>query len=212
MSNNTTHDERLKNRSDEMNAQLTRRAMLGKTATAAVAAVGVQNWVFSIGSDGNIVKAQSRGKNWKPDFFSRKEITQIELLCETIIPKTDTAGASEARVHEYIDLLYSVDTKANQGQFRDGLKWLDRRCKKLYKTNIVKSTPDTLHTLLEPVSDLHDSHAQDLRLGVELFRNLKSKTITGYYTSKEGRVQELGLPEHMMMTSFNGCTHTDGEH
>ena len=212
MSNNTANDERVQNGSDAMNAKLTRRAMLGKTATAAVAAAGVQDWVFSMGSDGNIIKAQSRGKAWKSDFFSRKEIEQVEMLCETIIPKTDTAGAREARVHEYIDLLYSVDTRANQSAFRDGLKWLDKRCKKLYKTNIVKSTPDTLHTLLEPVSDLHDSHAQDLKPGVELFRNLKSKTITGYYTSKEGRVQELGLPEHTMMTTFNGCTHSDEEH
>ena len=61
-------------------------------------------------------------------------------------------------------------------------------------------------------SDTRNSHPDELKIGAELFRDLKTKTIVGYYTSKEGRVEELGLPEHTMMTTFNGCTHSGDDH
>jgi len=195
-----------------MTTEITRRNMLGMTATAAATALGASNWIFSFDEDGNVVRAATKNGQWSPDFFSKKEIAQVEALCETIIPKTDTAGASEARVHEYIDLLYSVDSESNQDRVQDGLKWLDKRCKKIQKTSISKASPDQLIALLEPLSDEHTSHPDDLEIGAALFRDLKSKTITGYYTSKEGRVEELGLPEHTIMTTFDGCAHSRQDH
>ena len=198
-----------------MNQEITRRNMLGlsatATATAAATALGASEWIFAIDADGNVVKAATKNGQWIPDFFSKKEIAQVEALCETIIPKTDTAGASEARVREYVDLMYSVESEINQVAVRTGLKWIEKLCKKTQRTSIAKASPEQLVALLEPLSDDHDSHSEDLEIGANLFRDLKSKTIVGYYTSKEGRVQELGLPEHTMMTTYDGCTH-NGEH
>jgi hypothetical protein len=193
-----------------MTTKMTRRAMLGMTATAT--ALGATNWIFALDGDGNVVKATTKNGKWIPDFFSKKEIVQIEVLCETIIPKTDTAGASEARVHEYIDLIFSIASEPMQDQVRDGLKWMDKRCKKTQKSNIAKASPEELIALLDPLSDEHNNHPPELKLGVELFRDLKAKTILGYYTSKDGRAQELGLPEHTMMTTFAGCTHQGDDH
>ena len=193
-----------------MNTEMTRRAMLGMTAAAT--ALSATDWIFAFDSDGNVVKAETKNGKWSPDFFSKKEIEQVEALCETIIPQTTTSGARAARVHEYIDLLFSVDSESNQDGVRDGLKWLEKRCKKTLKTSIAKASPAERIALLEPLSDAHDSQPEDLRIGVSLFRDLKAKTITGYYTSKEGRVEELGLPEHTMMTSFEGCTHGADAH
>ncbi|HIA47457.1 MAG TPA: gluconate 2-dehydrogenase subunit 3 family protein [Candidatus Hydrogenedentes bacterium] len=197
-----------------MTTEITRRSMLGMTATTAataLSALSASNWIFAFDEDGSVVKAATKNGQWSPDFFSNKEITQLETLCETIIPKTDTAGASEARVHEYIDLLYSVDSEENQDRVKNGLKWLDKRYKKIQKSNIAKASPEQLIGLLEPLSDTKNSHPSELEIGVDLFRDLKAKTITGYYTSKEGRVEELGLPEHTMMTTYDGCAH-NGEH
>ena len=114
-----------------MKPKMTRRAMLGLTATAT--GLAATDWIFALDGDGNIVKAATKNGNWIPDFFSKKEIVQVEALCETIIPKTDTAGASEARVHEYIDLLFSIAPESSQDDVRAGLKWLDKRCKKTQK-------------------------------------------------------------------------------
>lgn len=195
-----------------MPEQLTRRAMLTRTAGAAALAATSTNWIFAFDDAGNVIKAATKNGEWSPDFLSKKEVEQVALLCETLIPKTDTAGAMEARVHEYIDLIYSIAPDSNQDRFKDGLKWMDKHCKKTQKTTIAKAEPEELIALLETVSDAHESHDEKLETGVAFFRDLKGRTITGYYTSKEGRVQELGLPEHTMMTTFEGCPHGDDEH
>ena len=193
-----------------MTTKMTRRTMLGMTATAT--ALGATDWIFVLDGDVNVVKAATKNGNWIPDFFSKKEIVQIEALCETIIPKTDTAGASEARVHEYADLIFSIAPEPMQDQVRDGLKWMDKRCKKTQKSSIAKASPEELIALLGPLSDEHTNHSAELKIGVSFFRDLKAKTILGYYTSKEGRVQELSLPEHTMMTTFMGCAHKGEDH
>ncbi|MFP6582492.1 MAG: gluconate 2-dehydrogenase subunit 3 family protein [Candidatus Hydrogenedentota bacterium] len=195
-----------------MPEQMTRRAMLTRAAGAAATAVTTSHWIFALNDQGEIVRAATKNGKWSPDFFSKKEIVQITLLCETIIPKTDTVGAQEARVHEYIDLIYSIASKDSQNRFRNGLKWMDKHCKKTQKTSIAKAKPEELIALLETVSDEHESHPEKLEIGVAFFRDLKGRTITGYYTSKEGRVEELGLPEHTMMTTFEGCTHSGDTH
>ena len=81
-----------------MAEQMTRRAMLTRTAGAAAVAVTGSNWVFAFDESGNVVKAATKDGKWVPDFFSKKEIELVAKLCETIIPKTDTAGAMDARV------------------------------------------------------------------------------------------------------------------
>lgn len=193
-----------------MSDSISRRTLL-KRAAAATTAAATSHWVFALDSNGTIVKAQSRDE-WKPEHFSNKEIERIAKLCETIIPKTDTAGAMDARVHEYIDFYFSIADDDEQDRFEDGLKWMDKHCKRSQDTNIIKAEPHELVALLESVSDEHASIPDDLEEGAAFFRELKRHTITGYYTSREGRVQELGLPEHTMMTTFEGCTHPAGEH
>lgn len=189
-----------------MSHSISRRTILKASAAALTT-----NWIFALDSYGNIVKAQSN-KEWKPEHFSKKEIERLTKLCETIIPKTDTPGAAEARVHEYIDFYFSVASKDVQKRFEDGLKWLDKHCKRTQDANIIKAEPQELVALMESVSDVNASLPEDLQEGATFFRELKRHTITGYYTSREGRVHELGLPEHTMMTTFEGCTHADSEH
>jgi glucoside 3-dehydrogenase (cytochrome c) hitch-hiker subunit len=191
--------------------ELTRREMLGRTAGAAATALAGSHWVFQAGPDGSITKVAAAASDWKPLVFSSKEGEQLARLCETIIPETDTAGARTARVHEYIDVALSIGSQGNRDRFKEQLKWMDKYCKKTQKVAIHKASPEQLIALLDPLSDEHESHPEELKTGASFFRDLKSKTIFGYYTSKEGRVQELGLPEHTMMTTFDGCTH-GGEH
>ena len=190
-----------------MSDSISRRTMLKQSAAAAAASY----WVFALDDSGAIVKAASRDE-WKPDHFSKKEIERITKLCETIIPETDTPGAAAARVHEYIDFYFSVADDDEQDRFEDGLKWLDKHCKRSQDTTIQKAEPQEMIALLETVSDANSSIPEDLQEGAAFFRELKRHTITGYYTSREGRVHELGLPEHTMMTTYEGCTHADGEH
>ena len=192
-----------------MSNEISRREMLSMTAAGAVASV---SWVYRIDSQGKIVKqVVESAEEWKPQTLTSKEADQLSVLCETILPETDTPGAKTARVHEYIDLALSMESEDNKNRMRDGLKWLDKQCKKTQKKSIVKASTEQLIDLLTPLSDEHDNHPDELKPGATILRNLKSRTIFAYFTSKEGRVEALGLPEFTKMTTFDGCTH-QGNH
>jgi hypothetical protein len=191
------------------NQKMSRRTMLGLTASAATAAAGI-DWVFAVNGEGKIVKAAGNAE-WSPIVLSGKQAERLAAVCEAIIPRTDTPGARDARVHEYIDLSLSIESGPVQTRFLEGLDWLDKYCKKQTRRTLDKVDPADLDAVLEPLSDAHEDHDEDLRPGVSFFSDIKSRTIFGYYTSREGWVEELGRPEFVGMEKFLGCPHS-GQH
>lgn len=196
-----------------MSKPLSRRKVLGMAAGAAATAVPALRWVFAVGGDGAIVKAAAKagGGEWKPLFFSRRRADAVAALAETIVPRTDTPGARDARVHEFIDLELSLLEGAAPKRFLEGLDWIEARCKKEYGTRVAKAAAAELEELLTAVSDLHETHAEGLEPGVRFFKDLKRRTLFAYYTSQEGRV-ELGLPKGPAMGRFRGCGHEGEDH
>lgn len=194
-----------------MNHEITRRGLL-KLSGAATAALAGANWIFRATNDGRVVKAQTGNTAaFKPMFFSEAQVLQLAAVCETIIPRTDTPGARDARVHEYIDVAMTVESEAVSKRFRDGLVWLEAQCKKNARKSLAEASPEQLVALLSSISDDNPDIAVERKSGAAFFTDLKARTIFGYYTSREGWVEELGLPEHVGMEKFTGCTH-DGAH
>lgn len=193
---------------------ISRRNMLGMTAGAAATAFAGSDWVFALTENGSIVKAATKEGSaaWKPVLLSKSEAEQVAIVCEAIIPRTDTAGARDARVHEYIDLALSVERKKSQRSFREGLKWLNRNCKDLTGKGLRKASETDLAKILDSISDKHDAHPDTLKTGASFFKDIKRRTIFGYYTSKEGRVQELGKRAAVSMETYEGCTHGPDAH
>ncbi len=195
-----------------MNDELSRRSLLKMTAGAATALAG-SNWAFRVAGGGRIVKAQTEtAAAWKPLFLSEAEGQSLAALCEAIIPRTNTPGARDARVHEYIDLALSIETAPVQKRFRDGLAWMEEHCRKQTRKSPADASGDEVAAALAMVSDANKSVADALKPGASFFGDLKSRTIFGYYTSREGWVEELGRPEHVGMEKWVGCPHPDGTH
>lgn len=192
-----------------MSNEISRRNLL-KLSAGAATALGM-NWIFRATDDGRVVKAQTEGAiAFKPEFFSDAEIQQLAAVCETIIPRTDTPGARDARVHEYIDVAMTVEAESSSKRFRDGLAWLEGYCKKETKKSLAEANADQLITLLTSISDDNASVKEDARPGATFFTDVKTRTIFGYYTSREGWVEELGRPEHIGMEKFvGGCEDAD---
>ena len=46
-------------------------------------------------------------------------------------------------------------------------------------------------------------------MGVEFFRGLKALTITGYYTSRIGMLEELGDDGRVVFSDYIGCVHRE---
>jgi len=195
-----------------MSNEITRRNVL-KLAAGAAGAAASSHWVFRLASDGRIVKAATAdGEAFVPTVLRKKELDQLAAVCEAIIPQTNTPGARAARVHEYIDVALSIESEGSQKLFREGLDWLDTHCKKTTGNNLLKASPEDMIKALTPLSDANDTIADDLKPGATFFSTVKSKTIFGYYTSREGWVEELGRPEHVGMEKWFGCAHGGAGH
>lgn len=69
--------------------------------------------------------ALAQQTNWTPLTFDAHQNNTVVVLCEIIIPKTDTPGAKEANVNRYIDLIITDGVDTQRTQFLDGLGWLD---------------------------------------------------------------------------------------
>ncbi|HEX2464291.1 MAG TPA: gluconate 2-dehydrogenase subunit 3 family protein [Thermoanaerobaculia bacterium] len=191
--------------------ELTRRTAVGLATGAALSLAAGESWVFAA-REGDVVKTPGDAAAWRPVLLDQREAEGLARLVDALIPRTATPGARDARVHEYIDLAVSLEPVEEKKAFVDGLRWLDRRCQRTHGTDLATAEPADLVALLHTVSDEHEDPPKSLLPGTRFFADLKRRTIFGYYTSLEGRVQELGLPEAVSLQTWRGCPHPGGQH
>lgn len=120
------------------------------------------------------------------------ELALVAAMAEGIIPKTDTPGAVEAGVPEFIALLFSEwFSAAEQSTFRTGLLSFDTASRNRFGRDFAACTAEQRQMLLiewdDAVAAARESHAASL----PPFAQLKSLTVIGYYTSQVGQEQEL---------------------
>jgi hypothetical protein len=135
--------------------------------------------------------------SYVPKVFTAAELRTVGALCETIIPRTKTPGAFDAKVHEIIDEnLFS--RRPQQAAWRKGLVEVSTLSRKLYK----KEYADL---------DLGDQAAVMTELAAKspFFKTLKDATADAYYSTKEGLMTELGWDAAKPMPEFKGCTHPE---
>lgn len=127
---------------------------------------------------------------YKPKWATPAEMKQIAALADLIIPRTDTPGASDAKVHEFIDYTLSTDAK-RISELRDGLKWF-----------AAISANGQIDALKKAAASPRTKEGR-------FFRLFKDLTIDGYYASREGLVTELGWSGNTFLPEFKGCTHPE---
>lgn len=122
------------------------------------------------------------------DLLSADEIAFVSDLVETIIPTTDTPGAIAAGVPDYIHLMLARWYKSDERKvILDGFKAIGARARERYGRDFTKLTPAERLTLLQGF----DAEAYGSSEGEHFFRQIKSLTVAGYYTSEIGATQEL---------------------
>jgi hypothetical protein len=134
----------------------------------------------------------------------------IADLAETIIPATDTPGAKEARVHDYIILMIKdcTDIKS-QNKFIGGLKDLEHYCASVYERSFAKCTENEKQQVLKHFEEKGRNYkgiigkAQNRFLGKSFFNTLKEYTASGYCSSEIGATK--GLAYVHIPGKFLGC-------
>jgi hypothetical protein len=140
---------------------------------------------------------QAADAAYAPKVFTASELRTVGALTETIIPRTKTPGALDAKVNEIIDESLAT-RKAQLATWRKGLGEVSSLSKKLYK----KEYADL---------DLADQAAVMTELAAKssFFKTLKDATCDAYYSTREGLMTELGWDAAKPMPEFKGCTHPE---
>jgi glucoside 3-dehydrogenase (cytochrome c) hitch-hiker subunit len=134
----------------------------------------------------------------------------LGALAETIIPATDTPGAKEAGVGDFIVMMIRECTGVKeQNKFIDGLKDLQGYCRSEFGKPYQSCNSGEQEKVLthfekkgRPMGGLAGK-VQNRYLGKSFFTILKDYTVEGYCTSEQGATR--GLAYMAVPGSFHGC-------
>lgn len=149
--------------------------------------------------------------------FTDDDIAFLDEVGETILPKTNSPGAKDAKIGGFMKTMVSdCYTKEDQDVFHAGIKKLNDACEKMHGHGIMKADATQRKELLIAMDKESKETAakkrefdreQNKREGEEFekgnkafkkatmpahyFTMMKQLTILGYFTSKEGRTGAL---------------------
>jgi len=195
-------------------SELTRRDALKKIAAGGAGAAAAVFWVDALVSAAEQhaahyhAPAAAAAGPWTPKVLSPVQNEAVIALAEIIIPKTDTPGATDARVNEFIDGVLADASEDNRKKFLDGLAWLDTHTTEPHGAPFTKLSHEQQLAVLTALSQLSPD-ASPVPPGAEFFQAIKSLTVTGYYTSEIAMKEEIGDDGLMFFAEFTGCTHKE---
>lgn len=145
-----------------------------------------------------------RELDWKPKFLSQDQAATVSEIAERIIPKTDTPGAKDAGVPEFIDLmLEDIYTEEEQQQFVEGLNQLEEDSESTYGDAFADLNPEQQDELLKKYAAeaMEQRNAGDK--AKPFFFTMKELTMLGFFTSEVGATQFLQYVA--VPGSYDGC-------
>lgn len=188
-----------------------RRDALKRLAIAGLSAATTPAWVTTLS---DIAHARAAGvpqktpTTWSPKVFTPHQNETVVSLTELIIPQTDTAGAKAAQVNVFIDTVLDDADASEREEFLRGLSWMDERSQELFGADFMDAESNEQAALLTIVSSEDNQSLAD-RTGVEFFQAIKQLTVTGYYTSEIGMLEELDDDGSVYFDDDPGCRHPE---
>jgi len=144
--------------------------------------------------------------------FSADRQALVSEVAEIIIPKTDTPGAKEAKVGEFIEkMLKECYAEKDQSSFNKGMEELEKKdfmkASPAEQTKILKEMETAARTESEKAGAEKKKYTEAGKeytdAGVPFFRLVKELTLLGYFTSEAGATQAL---EYVAVPGrYDGC-------
>ncbi len=136
-------------------------------------------------------QAEPKGDDWSPAWMTSEEGDLVKSIAERIIPKTETPGATDAGVHNFIDTMMTEFYQEKEKlAFRDGLKKVEADAQAAYKKSFVSLTPEQQDELLKKYDEEAYGEGRN-RDDKHFFRTMKELTILGFCTSEVGATEFL---------------------
>lgn len=127
-------------------------------------------------------------------FFTTDEISFLDEVAETIIPKTNTPGAKEAQVGAFMDVMVrDCYTKDDQKIFKEGIDKIKKLSKERFNKKFIDLQPEQRTELLTAVDndqkEYHKNKKDDQPN--HYFRMMRELTLLGFFTSEPGATKAL---------------------
>lgn len=130
--------------------------------------------------------------------FSEKDIAYLDEIAETIIPKTDTPGAKDAKVGAFMTVMVK-DTYDEKQQkiFLEGMTKLNDASKSKFSKSFMDITADQRKELLTGIDNEAKEYQKNKKREdpTHYFQMMKQLTLLGYFTSEPGATQALNYVE-----------------
>lgn len=182
-----------------MNQLIDRREALRKTAMLMGAAVSATAFAGLM----NGCKA-TPDLNYKPVFFNEDQARLVSELAGVIIPKTDTPGAKEVGVPNFIDkMVNECYKKEDQDRFLAGLATFDEEAKKAYGDSFIYCKPEDQLAFVKKINEQAITESKQNPGPRPFFLMAKELTLLGYFTSEPGATQVLQYEP--VPGAYKGC-------
>jgi hypothetical protein len=189
---------------------MNRRQALRSIALGGAGATAVPGWVARLGelAERRSAVFHAAQRPSSPVALTPAQFDAVATLAELIIPRTDTAGATDADVAGFIDTVLDDAPQAERQEFLRGLAWVDDRSRERFGSDFTGARPAQQEALLREIATADDATADDAA-GVTFFQAMKQLTVTGYYTSEPGMREELGDTGNLFFADDPGCGHPE---
>lgn len=151
--------------------------------------------------------------NTKGVQFSKEDIAFLNEVAETILPATNTPGAKEAKVGEFMQVMVSdCYEQKDQDRFMEGMKQLDVDSKKHHNKIFMESSMEERTAFLISLDKEAKTFNQNKKKEdpKHYFSTLKELTLFGFFTSEPGATKALRYVA--VPGKFEGCVpYTKGE-
>jgi hypothetical protein len=185
-----------------------RREVLRILATGSLLQLAPANLFAVLGEARRLIESQAALRT-----LNAHQYAMVKTMAEMIIPRTDTPGATDAGVAEFIDLMLTEwYEEAERTRFLAGLADVDSRSHARFAQDFVDSSSEQQSQILDALGQEMAGQIRENGLRMRgrgatpanfyaMFRQL---TLTAYYTSEVGATQELHF--EIIPDRYEGCT------
>ncbi len=165
-----------------------------------------------------LASCTAEAETWKPIFLSSEEKHMVTHLADVILPTTDTPGALDVNIPQFLDLMYhDIEKKENQELFKKGAAIFTKKFnipilegkkedfEKSLSSYFNISKEDSEYILKEqrlPLEKIKEDKIENYAL-YKFLLSVKYYTLFGYFTSEE--VGENVLAYDPIPGSYQAC-------
>ena len=136
---------------------------------------------------------------WKPDYLSADQGAIVRRIADILIPTTDTPGALDAGVPEYINMVArDIMKPEDQESFKEGFLQFGKACQSANGKSFVDCTSEEQLSFLQKLEK--EGASADGPSFIEVMKNM---TYRGFFTSEVGMTDVLNFDP--VPGNYDGC-------